>query len=364
MNVHMIGVGTATPAHSIEQSAAAAHAVERCCSTADQSRLLPVLYRRSRVAMRGSVLLHNGTSPDNGSPSNDFFPAATTSDDRGPTTGQRLARYEQDAGPLAGAAARLGLQHAYTDPSSIDHLITVTCTGFGAPGVELEVIGELGLRPTIARTQVGFMGCHGALNGLRTAHAYCKANPGATALVCAVELCSLHFHYGWEPGRIVANALFADGAAAVVMRSAATDADWQLAANGSCIFPDSAEAMTWRIADHGFEMSLSARVPDLIAAHLKPWLTTWLAEHDLAIGDVGSWAIHPGGPRIVETVLDSLGLPWQAGETSHAVLHAHGNMSSPTILFILERLCAAGAPLPCVAMGFGPGLAVEAALFV
>jgi predicted naringenin-chalcone synthase len=121
--------------------------------------------------------------------------------------------------------------------------------------------------------------------------------------------------------------------------------------------------MTWRIADHGFEMSLSARVPELIAAHLHPWLSSWLHAQGLAITDVGSWAIHPGGPRIIEAVTESLDLPVRAGDASREVLAAHGNMSSPTILFIIDRLRRSGAALPCVALGFGPGLAVEAALF-
>jgi predicted naringenin-chalcone synthase len=367
MTAQLLGVGTATPAHSIEQSAAAELASARCCATAAQLRLLPVLYRRTRVERRGSVLLHNGTAVQGGAQHQEFFPVAIDASDRGPSTAARLAQYAKEAAPLAADAARSALDDASVSAEEIDHLVTVTCTGFGAPGIELALIQSLGLKPTVARTQIGFMGCHGALNGLRAANSFCRAEPGATALVCAVELCSLHFHYGWEPGRIVANALFADGAAAAVLRSTHETSNkcaWQLAANGSCIFPDSADAMTWTIADHGFEMTLSARVPELIGVHLKPWLQSWLSQSRISIEDVRSWAIHPGGPRIVETVVESLGLPASASAASQYVLASHGNMSSPTILFILNRLRRSGAALPCVALGFGPGLAVEAALFV
>ena len=154
--------------------------------------------------------------------------------------------------------------------------MTVSCTGFRAPGVDIEVIKTLGLAATVQRTHVGFMGCHGALNGLRAARAFVEADPAARVLLCAVELCGLHYHYDWDPQRMVANALFADGAAAVVgvPESAAPSEAWRLAANGACLFPDSEDAMTWTVGDHNFEMTLSKGVPGLIARNLRPgWRT-------------------------------------------------------------------------------------------
>jgi predicted naringenin-chalcone synthase len=122
--------------------------------------------------------------------------------------------------------------------------------------------------------------------------------------------------------------------------------------------------MGWTVGDHGFEMTLSRRVPNLIASRLKPWLESWLAEGGLALGDVRSWAVHPGGPKIVSAVEESLGLSAEALAPSRAVFAEYGNMSSPTVLFILRKLRAENAPRPCVALGFGPGLVAEAALFV
>ena len=224
------------------------------------------------------------------------------------------------------------------------------------------------------------MGCHGALNGLRVAHAFAQADAGARVLLCALELCSLHQQLGWHPERVVANALFADGAAATVLAADGPPAagaesgagagqvtlpvapPWRLLASGSTVLPDSADAMAWTIADHGFEMGLSPRVPALIAARLAPWLDGWLAARGLDRAAIGSWALHPGGPRLLEAVRDCLDLPASAIEPSTAVLRECGNMSSATILFILDRLRLAGAPLPCVALAFGPGLCVEAAL--
>jgi predicted naringenin-chalcone synthase len=122
--------------------------------------------------------------------------------------------------------------------------------------------------------------------------------------------------------------------------------------------------MAWFVRDHGFEMILSTRVPNLIRASLGPWLTGWLARKGLSLDEVGSWAVHPGGPRVLSCVREALGLPDEATAVSRAILENHGNMSSATILFILKDLMAQGAPRPCVALGFGPGLAVEAALLV
>jgi predicted naringenin-chalcone synthase len=177
-------------------------------------------------------------------------------------------------------------------------------------------------------------------------------------------LCVLHYHYAWDPQRMVANALFADGAAAVVgVPEAAAPAEcWRVAANGACLFPDSEEAMTWSIGDHNFEMTLSKRVPGLIGEGLRPWLEEWLAGHGVAPDEVASWAIHPGGPRILSAVEEALGLRREQSAASHAIFAEHGNMSSPTVLFILDRLRSKGAPRPGVALAFGPGLTVEAAL--
>jgi predicted naringenin-chalcone synthase len=139
---------------------------------------------------------------------------------------------------------------------------------------------------------------------------------------------------------------------------------WQVAATGSCLIPDSEDTMTWRIGNNGFVMSLSSRVPELIGTHLRPWMEAWLKESGFTIPDIQSWAVHPGGPRILSSTCKALDLDKDAVAVSREVLKEHGNMSSPTILFILKRLRDRNAPRPCVALGFGPGLMAEATLFV
>jgi predicted naringenin-chalcone synthase len=277
-----------------------------------------------------------------------------------------MNRYTADAVPLALAACRQALANATLQGGAITHLVTVSCTGFSSPGVEFSLIRELGLPPTVGRVNVGFMGCHGALNGLRVLKAFGDADASAKPLLCSVELCSLHYQYGSKPQQLVANALFSDGAAALVAfdDEASPDAGWKIQSTGSCFIPDAEDAMTWRIGDHGFEMTLSPNVPDLIARYLRPWITTWLRSHGLTLEAVRSWAIHPGGPRILQSVQSALGLTANATKASSEVLRNHGNMSSATTLFVIERLQQSQGSLPCVALGFGPGLVCEAALFV
>ena len=361
MSLSLTGFGTALPEHHFTQAEVAELHATFCLIDEARARTLRALYRRSGVATRRSVVLEASDGPLDSRQS--FFWPARDEDDLGPATAERMKVYEEAAPELATVAARRALENAGVDPSSVSHLITVSCTGFVAPGVDAAIIEGLGLQRTTQRTNVGFMGCHGALNGLRVAHSFMDADPEHVPLVCAVELCTLHFSYGWDPDMLVANALFADGAAAVVGgRSNGSLDSWSVAGTGTLLMPDSGDDMSWRIGDHGFRMTLSARVPGLIAEHLRGWMSEWLADFDLTIGDVESWAVHPGGPRILSSVEQALDLSRDQTAVSRAVLSECGSMSSATILFILERLRRQKAPRPCVALGFGPGLVVEALL--
>jgi len=363
MSFRIHGIGTASPPCAISQEHAVQLAGAYGCVTDEQRRQLKALYRLTKVRSRYSVLLDSDSR--DGFPAHAFFPPMQHEGDRGPTTAARMARYELDAPPLAARAAAAALVDAGWAADTVTHLVTVSCTGFAAPSVDVGLIRMLGLRPTVARTHVGFMGCHGALNGLRVAQGLAEVSPDARVLVCAVELCSLHFQYGWHVEWLVSNAIFSDGAAAIAGACApvAPSEEWALVASGAGLLEDSAELMSWRIGNHGFEMSLSARVPGVIERALRPWLDAWLATQGLTVDEVATWALHPGGPRILEACADAIGLGREDYAISREVLGEFGNMSSPTILFILERLRQRAAPRPCVAIGFGPGLAVEAALF-
>lgn len=363
MSLWIEGLGTGTPLYAATQEQAAAFAEALGPEDDEQRRQLRAIYRLSRIRTRRSVLLE---PPDaEGAARQSFLPLRRDAEDRGPSTAERMKKYEAEAPRLAVSAARAALADAGRSPTEITHLVTVSCTGFVAPGFDVQMMRQLGLSATTSRTHLGFMGCHGAFHALRVARAFTESSPHACVLICAVELCSLHFQYGWSPDLVVANALFGDGAGAVVAGGATRRgrADWELTANSSALLDDSAEEMTWRIGDHGFRMTLSARVPGLIQQSLRPWLDPWLASQALSVEDVASWAVHPGGPRILEACAQVTGRTRADFTVSHEVLAEFGNMSSPTILFILDRLRNHDAPRPCLAIGFGPGLSAEAALF-
>ena len=378
MSLEILGIGTALPETCLTQDHAAELTSHYSAHGPEQSRRLATLYRRTGIRTRHVVLLDHGDLPRAGAVENGNGHGHGNGHDNGmsgPSTRWRMLRYDEQVRPLARQAATRALDAAGIAPGMISHLVTVSCTGFAAPGFDLALVRDLGLVSTVERTHVGFMGCHGALNGLRVARALTHGQRSACVLLCAAELCSLHFQYGERSDLAVANALFADGAAALVGTSVEDEIDvatenglvptrfWRLAANGSCLIPETEDVMTWQIGDHGFEMTLSPRVSHLIGVHLRGWLKAWLGRHGVGLEEVGSWAIHPGGPRVLDAVEETLGLDRDATAASRAVLAECGNMSSPTILMIIDRLQRQDAPRPCVALAFGPGLTIEAALF-
>jgi predicted naringenin-chalcone synthase len=359
---NILGFGTATPRFAIGQSEAAAIAATLCPTNDEHRHLLPLLYRQTGIKQRGTVVLDS--QPDGQHSPQSFYQVATETEDHGPTTAERMELYETHASQLAVAAARRALTDAGLTPASITHTVTVSCSGFQAPGFDVALLQELELHPDTPRTHVGFMGCHGAFNALRVANAFAASHPEAAVLVCAVELCSLHHLYSWRRDHLVANALFADGAAAVICggKAYARRSAAQLIRSGSTVVPNTRELMAWQIRDHGFEMTLSPQVPEVIESQLAAWLEPWLEAAGYSTKTVGSWAIHPGGPRILSACAASLDLPDDVLEVSQQVLFEHGNMSSPTILFILQELRRQGAPFPWVALAFGPGLTIEVAI--
>lgn len=381
MNTKILSIGKALPPGSLTQEAAADAAIRlrqfgnekptepsrsegsRKTKSEKRASVLRALYKRAGVEKRHSVLLLPGD--EDAIQRQTFYQLADSPEDRGPTTGERMLRYGVEAPRLATAACIAAMEKAQVIATDIKHLVTVSCSGFSAPGFDLKLFESIGLNPSTSRTHIGFMGCHAALNGLRVASSYAAATD-SVVLVCATELCSLHHQYTDDPQQTVANSLFGDGAAAFLVAPATTNdsptSPWELIDQMSFLMPDSSEMMTWNIGDHGFEMTLSAQVPTCIETQLKPVLTRWLTEFGLRLEEVENWAVHPGGPRILSATAEALDISRQRFRVSDEVLSRYGNMSSPTIMFILEELLQSGTPGHCVALAFGPGLVVEAAL--
>lgn len=316
---------------------------------------LEAIYRRSGIEARRSVLVWNADAPS----AEGLFHSAAEHEPgwRGPSTGARMKVFEACAPGLAVQAARQTLAAAGVDAEDIAHVVTVCCTGFASPGVDAALMRELELRSSVGRTHAGFMGCHGALNGLRVAAGLAEEGP---VLVVCVELCTLHFQYSSDAEQLVANALFADGAAAAVVSDRRMHGSVRIGTSCSMLVPETTELMSWKVRDTGFEMGLSSRVPGVIREGIAPFVRGWLDGAGIERESITQWCVHPGGPKVLDAVRDGLGVDEAAISASRRVLREHGNMSSPTVLFILEEMMRSGGMRGAIPiLAFGPGLAIE-----
>ncbi len=276
-----------------------------------------------------------------------------------PSTGARMALYEPQALRLAEkavAALQLGDQHY-----ALTHLIVASCTGFTAPGLDLQLVSALGLRRDIERTMIGFMGCSAAVPALRAAHHIVRSEPDARVLVLNLELSTLHFQETPELEKVLSFLLFGDGAAAALV----TAEPHGIALNEfrAVVIPHSEGFITWNIGDQGFDMVLSGQVPARIMRTLKDELDRSEADGVLGgrgLDDIALWAVHAGGRTVLDAVEVGLQLAPSALDASRAVLNDYGNMSSATVMFVLQRLLrSARAGARGMAMAFGPGMVAE-----
>ena len=367
---HILGLGTALPGHGSKQVLAErffTRVLEHGEPTRQRDRALRLverIYPHSGIEMRYSVL------PDYAADDPldfEFYPSNWALEPF-PTTAQRMKIFEKASVELTERAARRALDQARIAPSRVTHLIVCTCTGFFAPGPDVLLIHRLGLPPSVKRTLIGFMGCHAGFNGMHSADQIVRSDPDTVVLQICVELCSLHFQKRTVTDFMIANCLFADGCAAVVYGSqpasdAASPPLFRLGASHSYVGAGSRDQMTWHIGDTGFEMRISARVPASLRTLAPSFVRALLDRAGLERSGVGGWALHPGGSKIVEALATALQLRDTDIGSSLDVLRDHGNMSSATIFFVLQRLLQTGALNgPTVALGFGPGLSVEGAV--
>jgi predicted naringenin-chalcone synthase len=272
-----------------------------------------------------------------------------------PSTGERMRMYQREA-PLLAARAIDHLRATAGPLQSVTHLMVTSCTGFYAPGLDIDVLRYAGLSPNVQRTLIGFMGCQAALVGLRNAQQIVQANPQAVVLMVNLELCSLHLQQTPRMDRLVSFLLFADGCAASLITS--QPVGLRLDECHTHLSLADAERMAWQIEDEGFAMTLDARLP----ARIRQWFRS---SEELAKpnGDRTLWAVHPGGRLILDSVQDACGLSDDQVFLSREVLRRFGNMSSASIMFILRDLLQAEAkatePQRGRALAFGPGLTVE-----
>lgn len=276
-----------------------------------------------------------------------------------PGTGERMDMFERGAPDLAvEAVSRLELG---TDVKRITHLVVTSCTGFSAPGIDLEILARCGLPGSVERTMIGFMGCYAAINGLKTARHIVRSEPDARVLVVSVELCTLHLKETTDLEKLLSFCLWGDGCAASLVTAEPTG--FRLDAFRALLAADARELMTWNVRDDGFDMVLSGRVPAAVSQILETKAGEVLGDTHKEAIDL--WAVHPGGRSVLDAVERALDLPADALDVSRSVLHDYGNMSSATVMFVLERMLRAGGPAgrSGCAMAFGPGLVAETMRF-
>ena len=365
MPSYLGAIGTANPVHRIAQPQIADFMARALDFGEPDTRKLRALYRVSGIEHRYSVL------PDYGRANGEytFFPN-TPNLEPFPSVGQRMAVYRREALPLATEAVRDCLRQVPdVAPASITHLVTVSCTGMYAPGLDIELVQALGLRPDVRRTCVNFMGCYAAVNAIKLADAFCRADAEARVLIVSVELCTLHFQKSPEEDHLISNALFGDGAAACLVQAEPLPngaPSLALQAFHCGLDPDGHDDMAWHINDFGFEMTLSSYVPKLIQRGIRNLADGLLASLPVQLADIRHFAIHPGGRKILETIETELGLTREDNRHAYRVLRDYGNMSSATVLFVLRDVLAhatlADNGAPVLSFAFGPGLTMEAML--
>jgi alpha-pyrone synthase len=276
-----------------------------------------------------------------------------------PGTARRMQLFERFAPRLAQCTLdRLAVTEA--ERKAVTHVIVTSCTGLYAPGLDFDIIHHLGLDPSVERTMIGFMGCYAAMNALKTARHIVRSEPDALVLVLNLELCTLHLQETEDLEQVLSFLLFADGCAACLVSAEPSGLaiDSFLAIN----VPDTSHLITWRIRELGFDMQLSGQVPGEIGSALKELGTAVTRGRDPRSIDL--WAVHPGGRSILDSVEKGLQLCPEALRFSRAVLAQFGNMSSATVMFVLEKIMQlAQAGQTGCAMSFGPGLTAETMLF-
>ncbi len=349
---NIISVGTAVPPHKHLQQDILDYMIDAFGLDATEARKLSFLYRHSDIQYRHSVL------PDF---SRDSVPEIFSKDADVPAMECRMKMYDKHALQLSAEALQQAI-HGVVQARDITHLITVSCTGMSAPGLDLQLLSAMQMHPTVFRTSVNFMGCYGAIHGLKLASFILATQPTAVVAVVATEICTIHFQHDYTADNAGSSLLFGDGSAAILLSNRK---DLPAKACIRSFYSRVAEAgrddMSWHLSSHGFLMKLSAYIPKLIEADIESLVNGALEQSDLTVQEITHWCVHPGGKKILDNISGKLNLKEDKMQSSRQVLRDYGNMSSPTVLFVLKELLEKneGKPGPLLGMAFGPGLTME-----
>ncbi len=362
MDIAITAIGTANPIYKRRQLETAELITAGLALKPIEKRLLKTIYRATGIEYRHSVL------PDYCKNAGDFefFPNDPTA--AYPSTAARMQIYQDNALALCLAAIENCLsQQPVFDKSKITHLITVSCTGMYAPGIDIEIVQTLQLNTSTKRTAINFMGCYGAFNAIKVAESICKAEPTAKVLIVSVELCTIHFQKNMSMDNMISNAIFADGAAAILIEANPTQNKYFALNQFYCdLVPQTSQEMAWRIADNGFDIVLSTYVPQAIESGINAFTEKMLNNHGLSFSEIDLFAIHPGGLKVLQACEQSLKITAEDNKYSYQVLRDYGNMSSATVLFVLKAMWDSIGKEDhnkrIFSCAFGPGLTLESML--
>jgi predicted naringenin-chalcone synthase len=353
MAAYLNRIATAVPDHDVHEAFVA------FADTLLTDRRSQVLFRRmaerSQIEHRFSTVEPRPLSSNAALDTDGFYCRGAF-----PTTAQRMRRYEEKAPGLALKAAK-GLDLTDVEKDGVTHVIVTCCTGFAAPGLDLQLVEGLGLKPSVERTVVGFMGCYAAINALKLARHIVRSEPQSKVLVLSLELCTLHLQETSNLEQVLSFLVFADGCAAALVTSEATGLE--LESFHAELVPDGSDQITWNIGDTGFDMYLSGQVPGSLRSALGDGQGRILQDAPIDAFDL--WAVHPGGRTVLDAVEAAFSLPPKALTASREVLRKFGNMSSATVLFVLKTMLEETQEKGArgCAMAFGPGLTAETMLF-
>ncbi len=349
MSAFLHAIGTAVPENKIPQDKVLRFMQQAHELSEAESKKLEVLYRATGIKYRYSILDdYQKTSGFT------FYPETL---DPFPGTNSRQSKFQDHALELSVHAAK----KVVGNPAEITHVIAVSCTGLYAPGLDIQLVESLGLSHNVHRAGINFMGCYAAVNALKVAEAFCRTEKPANVLVVCTELCTLHFQKESTDDNLLANALFGDGSAAALVSNQPKSGALELSQFFTSIEPAGSNEMAWGVGATGFEMKLSSYVPDHLKNGVPKLLERMREEADL--DNIDYYAFHPGGKRILQVLEEILGLKPEENNFSREVLKHYGNMSSPTLLFVLSEIIAHRQQNPngqkVLALAFGPGLTIE-----
>lgn len=362
MGTAITALGTANPLYKRAQLETAELIIASLDLKPSEKRLMRSVYKSTGIHYRHSVLSDYCKAPGEF----EFFPNNPT--DTFPTTKDRMKIYKENALNLAIEAINdCFAEKNCIQKAEITHLITVSCTGMYAPGIDIEIVQKLNLPSTIHRTTINFMGCYGAFNALKSAAAFCEANTTAKVLIVCVELCTIHFKNDFSLNNLFANAVFADGAAAAIIENKLQNKKCFSLESFYCdLIPQTSQEMAWSIANDGFDIVLSTYVPEAIEIGIKAFLDKFMQHQNMSSDIIDIYAIHPGGKKILEACELALGITRLDNQHSYHVLENFGNMSSVTVLFIFKRIWqmvdASFNNKNIFSCAFGPGLTLESSL--